>query len=575
MNQDPTTSDSTSDSTPDRSVESSARPGGTDGRDGSGKSGGPHDPQLSGSGRPGRIPARLHRDPAPPRKSVLGTVNGRVLDPSTALTVQGVAPRPTVYVGPRLIVSAARDADDVLTMLRQAADLLGWEVRRDNNFSRFRVDGGRGTGDAATGFGLSRYVVSVQSSKATVAPDGWVLLQQARAQFGLKAMQGVGLDHVLFPTHDVDSFPHHDSNPLQESNPHHDSNPALGYPVSTYLRPGYGGRQPIAFVGPRPHRRAARELSGRRPVVAILDTGCGSHPWLDDVVRRGIQLDGIPIGYTDAETDPEQLGDHSGPLDGSIDELSGHGTFISGLVHQACPDADIAVWRVVNSSGPIVESDLIDALTRIAELVRRHAEGEKGGFAIDVLNLSMGYYHETPEDALFDPTMRNLLELFGRCGTAVVCSAGNDATARPLYPAAFGPWDDGTGMPTSPDRVPLVSVGALNPDRTVALFSNTGPWVRCYEPGAAVVSTMPALQGGLEPVARTWAYGLQRESIDPDDFTGGFALWSGTSFAAPLMAGKLAGAMLDTMPSAERTESKDAAVARVWQAVVAAAKITR
>ncbi|MEJ7741121.1 MAG: S8 family serine peptidase [Nocardioidaceae bacterium] len=117
-------------------------------------------------------------------------------------------------------------------------------------------------------------------------------------------------------------------------------------------------------------------------------------------------------------------------------------------------------------------------------------------------------------------------------------------------------------------------MGALNPDRTVALFSNTGPWVRCYEPGAAVVSTMPALQGGLEPVARTWAYGLQRESIDPDDFTGGFALWSGTSFAAPLMVGKVAAAMLDSMPSAAEAESTAAAVARVWQAVESTAKIT-
>ena len=35
-------------------------------------------------------------------------------------------------------------------------------------------------------------------------------------------------------------------------------------------------------------------------------------------------------------------------------------------------------------------------------------------------------------------------------------------------------------------------------------------------------------------MARTEAYGRVRESIDPDDFRGGFALWSGTSFSAPL-----------------------------------------
>ena len=36
------------------------------------------------------------------------------------------------------------------------------------------------------------------------------------------------------------------------------------------------------------------------------------------------------------------------------------------------------------------------------------------GLPVDVLNMSMGYYHETPYDHLFDPTMSGLLELLGR-----------------------------------------------------------------------------------------------------------------------------------------------------------------
>jgi serine protease len=93
---------------------------------------------------------------------------------------------------------------------------------------------------------------------------------------------------------------------------------------------------------------------------------------------------------------------------------------------------------------------------------------------------------------------------------------------------------------------PIVSVGAKNPnDRTDALFSNTGPWVTCYTRGASVLSTLPVrFQGGLEPVARYHEDDQRpRETIDPDDYRGGFAVWSGTSFSAPVIAGRVAAAL--------------------------------
>jgi subtilisin family serine protease len=303
---------------------------------------------------------------------------------------------------------------------------------------------------------------------------------------------------------------------------------------------------------------------GRRPVVATLDTGCGKHPWLAGVVKAGPGLNGQPIGYVDDSTDPEKWFDQVGPLDGGIDALAGHGTFIAGLIHQACPDADIVAWRVVGSDGPVVESDLVAALADISEVARRFRDGEEGGHPIDVLSLSLGYYHETPEDLLFDPTMYDILRRLGECGVSVVCSAGNDATARPMFPAAFAPWADGKGG-VQPETVvvPIMSVGALNPNGTDALFSNAGPWVRAYAPGAAVMSTMPEFQGGLEPAARTEAYGRRRESLDPDDYTSGFALWSGTSFAAPLFAGKVAAKLADLIED----EGREAAVARSWKAL--------
>jgi len=308
--------------------------------------------------------------------------------------------------------------------------------------------------------------------------------------------------------------------------------------------------------------------------VATLDTGCGEHPWLRGVVTRGPDLDGSPIGYVDDQSDPEKWFDQVGALDGSIDPLAGHGTFIAGLIHQGCPDADIVHWRIVGSDGPVVESDLVAAMRSIAELARRHRDGEKNGLAIDVFSLSMGYYHETPEDLLFDPTMYDILRLMGECGVAVVCSAGNDATARPMFPAAFAPWADHKGgVPANDNMVPVVSVGALNPNGTDALFSNAGPWVRAYAPGAALLSTLPSsFQGGLQPAARTEAYTRVRESIDPDDFRGGFAVWSGTSFAAPLFAGRVAAELVDKVDPAY--DDRTGAVKRAWSALTEITDLT-
>jgi subtilisin family serine protease len=245
-----------------------------------------------------------------------------------------------------------------------------------------------------------------------------------------------------------------------------------------------------------------------------------------------------------------------------IDPLSGHGTFIAGLVHQACPDADIVAWRIVPSDGPIAQSDLLVALYQIAELAKRYRE-KKSPQPIDVLNLSMGYYHEKPDDALtFDPLMTDILQTLADNGVVVVTSAGNDCTDRPCFPAAFS---------SSTGPLPVLSVGALNPNGTTdALFSNVGDWVTDYARGAAVFSTMPTtFQGGLEPVAR-WEYdGRQREALDPDDYHGGFALWSGTSFAAPVVAGKVAMKMIDNMEQTGQVDDAATAVQKSQDAVQA------
>jgi subtilisin family serine protease len=213
---------------------------------------------------------------------------------------------------------------------------------------------------------------------------------------------------------------------------------------------------------------------------------------------------------------------------------------------------------------------VLDVLIMLAQRQKLAiASGDPAGL-VDVVSLSLGYYHEQPDDAAFDPMLLAPLTELGARGVAVVASAGNDATARQMFPAAFTPYPGGLVSKPDPNVVPLVSVGALNPNwRTIALFSNGGSWVRCYRPGASIVSTIPTTFNASEQpsaVVDIPGEGV-RATIDPDDFTGGFATWSGTSFAAPYLAGEIAAAVLSGTYGALDPVDAGSAIARCWGAL--------
>jgi subtilisin family serine protease len=115
------------------------------------------------------------------------------------------------------------------------------------------------------------------------------------------------------------------------------------------------------------------------------------------------------------------------------------------------------------------------------------------------------------------------------------------------------------------DVVPVSTVGALNPDTTTAMFSNDGPWVRYLRHGAALVSTFPTTFDAAQGPSYELRLpdGEVRSSLDPDDFSSGFGVWSGTSFAAPVFAGEVAAALAARYVAGDTGQDQKSAVRRM------------
>ena len=222
---------------------------------------------------------------------------------------------------------------------------------------------------------------------------------------------------------------------------------------------------------------------GREPQIAVLDTGVWKAWQTQSALKDVVMPDADDIDLLDVDGD------------GVLDAEAGHGTFICGLVAQVAPALRIDPGRVLDPTG--IGTDFSIAL----ELLQTKAP---------VINLSLGGY---TEDDLAPPALEAVLEHFWP-DRVVVAAAGNNASSRPFWPAAFKH---------------VVAVGALDttdPDDTkVADFSNYGSWVDVWAPG---VDLAQHVRPG--PLA------------DPDeDVTfDQWAAWSGTSFAAPLVAAEVA-----------------------------------
>lgn len=238
--------------------------------------------------------------------------------------------------------------------------------------------------------------------------------------------------------------------------------------------------------------------------VAVLDTGVDTqHEALAGRLLRGFD-------FVDYDENPSEEGSQA-------DAGFGHGTHVAGIVAMVAPDAMIMPLRVLDRSGQGNAWVLAEALL--------YAVDPDGDPLTDdgahVINLSLGT--RTPTHILGTVAKLATCETAtanddqddeqsdggydddrARCarasGVVIVAAAGNDATDTIReYPAAERAYG-------------LLAVGASNSQSRRASFSNFGRWVDIAAAGEGITSSVP----------------------------GGYGTWSGTSMAAPFVAGTAA-----------------------------------
>jgi hypothetical protein len=239
---------------------------------------------------------------------------------------------------------------------------------------------------------------------------------------------------------------------------------------------------------PGAQRRWAAPVSGA-PRIGIVDTGV----W--EGIPAPIADSGGADGRDPVDDDPpRRVVDYPG---------AGHGGFIAGVVDQRAPGAEI-VSRRAHAPGKLF----------MTERSVRRAGDEAVLAGARILNLSLGTY---ADDAI---VLTRAVERWVGQGCLVVAAAGNEGTDERWYPAGFA---TDFGLDHG-----VVSVGACRGSE-VAPFSNRGPWVVCWAPGSKMLS--------LYPDDTRYPYTPNPPS---QPFAKGLARWSGTSFAAPVVAAEIA-----------------------------------
>lgn len=214
--------------------------------------------------------------------------------------------------------------------------------------------------------------------------------------------------------------------------------------------------------------------------VGVVDTGIADHTTLGHVVRVGAAVNGV------VKLDSREAKD--------VDTIDWHGTTVCGVIGSRpqqsgdfegiAPGADLAVMRCyANGSSKANYDDIAKAIESLS------TDG-----AVDLINLSIGGYRETPSQTLALETA--VAKAWDR-GVVCIAGSGNTPNETMMYPAAvadvisvgcLGALSLLNGNPYSgvPDRLSA----AVPPEYFVVPDSNGDPNLTCASPGLFVTAAV-------------------------------------------------------------------------------------
>lgn len=276
---------------------------------------------------------------------------------------------------------------------------------------------------------------------------------------------------------------------------------------------------------------SARQAMAHEPgdsgvLVSVVDSGINErHIEFTERLRRG--FDTVQLGTGDLPGGVKLLGDNVGADTNPNDKFVGHGSGCAGIIGatgsqmppgiagacQILPIRSLGAAAFPGRKAPVGVGAISDLDMGLVLAVQLGA---------DVINMSFGTDDDALEPNAPKPHSEAVAYASAR-GCVLVAASGNSGIEQTYWPAAY------------PE---VIAVGSVGPDGKVSQFSTSGPHVSVCAPGERI----------------------QTATID------GYQMATGTSFAAPFVAGTAA-----LLISRARRRSAPLAPAQVKQLIEASA----